>query len=311
MDETIAALRGTNVDRVESMWEPRCSWPPASARGSARPGLDVDQTIPFRDKQVMKEVLDAAGIRVPRSVRAPPSTPSAPVPTRSATRSSSSRSPGPARPTPTASTNPLGSTPSCRGSAACPRSASRSSSTPRSTRSTPSRAGGRIEFYNICWYRPRPLAMKQLEWVSPQVFALREPDAAALAGGVAMGHAVLEVMGLDDGFTHMEWYRTADGEVVFGEIGARARRRPPRRRHELRQRRRRVPGLGRSGVPRPVQPGGRPQVQRRPDLSSGRRVRAGSSTSRACPACWPRSASTSSSSTCSRSERRGGTGPAR
>jgi hypothetical protein len=28
-------------------------------------------------------------------------------------------------------------------------------------------AGGRIEYHNVCWYRPRPLAMKQLEWVSP------------------------------------------------------------------------------------------------------------------------------------------------
>jgi hypothetical protein len=35
-----------------------------------------------------------------------------------------------------------------------------------------------------------------------------------------MGHAVLDVMGLDAGFAHMEWYLTADGEVVFGEIGA-------------------------------------------------------------------------------------------
>jgi hypothetical protein len=28
-------------------------------------------------------------------------------------------------------------------------------------------------------------------------------------------------MGFQDGFTHMEWYLKADGEVVFGEIGAR------------------------------------------------------------------------------------------
>ncbi|MEM6575960.1 MAG: hypothetical protein AAF736_16915 [Pseudomonadota bacterium] len=28
-------------------------------------------------------------------------------------------------------------------------------------------------------------------------------------------------MGFQTGFTHMEWYRKADGEVVFGEIGAR------------------------------------------------------------------------------------------
>jgi hypothetical protein len=32
---------------------------------------------------------------------------------------------------------------------------------------------------------------------------------------------VLKALGFRDGFTHMEWYRKADGEVVFGEIGAR------------------------------------------------------------------------------------------
>jgi hypothetical protein len=36
-----------------------------------------------------------------------------------------------------------------------------------------------------------------------------------------MGLAVLEAMRFSTGFTHMEWYRKADGEVVFGEIGAR------------------------------------------------------------------------------------------
>ncbi|NNF51077.1 MAG: hypothetical protein HKN59_01440, partial [Gammaproteobacteria bacterium] len=32
---------------------------------------------------------------------------------------------------------------------------------------------------------------------------------------------VIAAMGFETGFTHMEWYRKADGEVVFGEIGAR------------------------------------------------------------------------------------------
>lgn len=36
-----------------------------------------------------------------------------------------------------------------------------------------------------------------------------------------MGEAVLRAMNFRDGFTHMEWYRKADGEVVFGEIAAR------------------------------------------------------------------------------------------
>ena len=36
-----------------------------------------------------------------------------------------------------------------------------------------------------------------------------------------MGADVLAALGFTAGFTHMEWYRKADGEVVFGEIGAR------------------------------------------------------------------------------------------
>ena len=36
-----------------------------------------------------------------------------------------------------------------------------------------------------------------------------------------MGVRVLQALGFSTGFTHMEWYRTADGEAVFGEIGAR------------------------------------------------------------------------------------------
>jgi hypothetical protein len=32
---------------------------------------------------------------------------------------------------------------------------------------------------------------------------------------------VLDALGFRTGFTHMEWYRKHDGEVVFGEIGAR------------------------------------------------------------------------------------------
>ena len=32
---------------------------------------------------------------------------------------------------------------------------------------------------------------------------------------------MLGALGMGDGFTHMEWYRKADGEVVFGEIGCR------------------------------------------------------------------------------------------
>ena len=39
--------------------------------------------------------------------------------------------------------------------------------------------------------------------------------------GITLGRGVLKALGMGDGFTHMEWYLTPKGEVVFGEIGCR------------------------------------------------------------------------------------------
>jgi hypothetical protein len=65
------------------------------------------------------------------------------------------------------------------------------------------------------------LVARSNEWISPQVVALRNPDQPELAGGLKMGYEVMKALGFETGFTHMEWYQKADGEVVFGEIGAR------------------------------------------------------------------------------------------
>ena len=80
---------------------------------------------------------------------------------------------------------------------------------------------GKIAYYNIAWYRPRPLIARSNEWISPQVIALRDIDRPEFEGAIDMGRRVIEILGFDTGFTHMEWYRKADGEIVFGEIGAR------------------------------------------------------------------------------------------
>jgi hypothetical protein len=82
-------------------------------------------------------------------------------------------------------------------------------------------AHGRVLFENMLWYRPRPLQMRMHEWISPVSIALRDLDVPDVQGGRRMGRQVLDALGFQAGFTHMEWYRKADGEVVFGEIGAR------------------------------------------------------------------------------------------
>jgi hypothetical protein len=82
-------------------------------------------------------------------------------------------------------------------------------------------AGGKILYEHVGFYRPRPLVARQEEWISPQTLSLRDIDTPWVKDGVAMGHDVIRALGFDTGFSHMEWYRKSDGEVVFGEIGAR------------------------------------------------------------------------------------------
>ncbi len=82
-------------------------------------------------------------------------------------------------------------------------------------------ANGEVLFQNVCWYRPNPLIQRSHEWISPQTVALRDLSVPYLQPGIALGRSVLQALGFRDGFTHMEWFRTARGEAVFGEIGAR------------------------------------------------------------------------------------------
>ena len=86
-------------------------------------------------------------------------------------------------------------------------------------------ADGQDPFENVFWYRPRPLQMRMHEWISPVSISLRDLTVADIQGGREMGAEVIAALGFDAGFTHMEWYRKPDGEVVFGEIGARLRAR--------------------------------------------------------------------------------------
>ena len=53
------------IHRVECLWEPYVILAARIRERLGLPGLTVEKTIPFRDKEVMKRVLDAAGIRTP------------------------------------------------------------------------------------------------------------------------------------------------------------------------------------------------------------------------------------------------------
>ena len=214
-------LRGHALDRIECLWEPAMVLAARLRESLGVPGMRVDQVLPFRDKERMKQVLDGAGIRTPRHYPAH----SVAECWEAAKRIGFPLILKPIAGAGSADTYRLDDRDQLR--AVLPRlrhvpvvSVEEFVDGEEYTFDTIT-IGGEIAYYNIAWYRPRPLIARSNEWISPQVIALRNVDDPTLAGGVEMGRQVIAALGFDTGFTHMEWYRKADGEVVFGEIGAR------------------------------------------------------------------------------------------
>lgn len=215
------ALRGRRLDRVECLWEPGIMLAARLREVFGVPGLTRPAAALYRDKERMKRALDDAGIRTPRHRSAG---------TAAACWEAAEAIGYPLIVKPIAgagSADTYRVTDAAELRAVLPRlrhvtevSVEEFVDGEEYTFDTVT-AGGRIAYFNIAWYRPRPLVARSNEWISPQVIALRDVGRAELAGGIEMGRAVIEALGFDTGFTHMEWYRKPDGEAVFGEIGAR------------------------------------------------------------------------------------------
>jgi formate-dependent phosphoribosylglycinamide formyltransferase (GAR transformylase) len=214
--------RKVRIDRVECLWEPAMVLAARLREALGLPGMGVQQTLAFRDKERMKQVLDAAGIRTPWHKRAR---------TADECRVYADECGFPVIVKPIAGA----------GSTDTYRIGSR-----QELESVLKRIGhveevsveeyvegdeftfdticadGKVLYENVAFYRPRPIEEKKHQWISPSSICLRDIEAAELQDGRRMGFEVLEALGFDTGFSHMEWYRKADGEVVFGEIGARS-----------------------------------------------------------------------------------------
>jgi biotin carboxylase len=225
-EDAVAAIvrqlaRQVRIDRVECLWEPYMILAARLREMLGLPGLTVAETAPFRDKERMKQLLDAAGLRTPRHES---------TETVAGVWAAAERLGFPLIVKPIAG---AGSADTYRADSAAeldailpalrhvPRVSVEEFVDAEEFTYDTICADGRVLFENICWYLPRPLLTKLHEWVSPVTIALRELDRPNLQGGRVLGAAVLKVLGFRDGFTHMEWYRKADGEVVFGEIAAR------------------------------------------------------------------------------------------
>jgi len=225
-EDAVAAIvrqlaRQVRIDRVECLWEPYMILAARLREVLGLPGLTVAETAPFRNKERMKQLLDAAGLRTPRHES---------TETVAGVWAAAERLGFPLIVKPIAG---AGSADTYRADSAAeldailpalrhvPRVSVEEFVDAEEFTYDTICADGRVLFENICWYLPRPLLTKLHEWVSPVTIALRDLDRPNLQSGRVLGAAVLNVLGFRDGFTHMEWYRKADGEVVFGEIAAR------------------------------------------------------------------------------------------
>jgi hypothetical protein len=224
-DAVLAALHGlarhASFDRVECLWEPYMILAAVIRESIGLPGMTVEQTLPFRDKERMKQAIDAAGIRTPRHTSA----------TTVAAVWEAAEWIGypliikPIAGAGSADTYRVDSAPELTDVLPLLRHVPEVSveefiDGEEFTYDTVC-ADGSVLFENIMWYRPRPLQMRTHEWISPASIVLRDLTVPELQSGREMGAQVLTALSFRTGFTHMEWYRKSDGEAVFGEIGGR------------------------------------------------------------------------------------------
>lgn len=210
-----------SIDRVECLWEPGVMLAARIREALELPGMGVAQARLFRDKELMKQALDKAGIRTPRHVSAS---------TEDECRAAAEQIGYPLIIKPisgagSADTHRIDRKEDLEGvlkQVAHVREVSvEEFITGQEYTYDTVCANERLLFANTSWYRPQPLVGRTLEWVSPQTICFKHPDQPMLQPGRQMGKAVLTALGFDTGFTHMEWFLTDSGEAVFGEIAAR------------------------------------------------------------------------------------------
>lgn len=210
-----------HLDRVECLWEPYLVLAAQIRERLGLPGMSVQQTLPFRDKEHMKRILDGAGIRTPHhysattadQVRDAAHTIGFPVIVKPIAGAGSEH------------TYKVHDVQELEKILPALKHVSEVSveefvQGEDMTYDTIC-VDGHIQHTSIATYRPRALQMKENEWISPITITYRDVDDESLAAGRRMGEEVLQALGFQTGFTHMEWYKTPSGEAVFGEIGAR------------------------------------------------------------------------------------------
>lgn len=217
----LAGVGSHQMHRVVCLWEPGVVLAAKLREALGVPGMRVPQSLAFRNKDVMKQQVVAAGIRTARHVSA---TSVAQV------REAAHHIGFPVIVKPIAGAGSMdtvraGSATELELALARVRSYDEVNveefiEGEEFTYDTIC-IDGRIVYENVCYYRPNPLIARSTEWISPQTVGLRDLSPPDVKAGIALGHDVLKALEFGTGFTHMEWFYTKKGEAVFGEIAAR------------------------------------------------------------------------------------------
>ncbi|MEO8706017.1 MAG: ATP-grasp domain-containing protein [Kofleriaceae bacterium] len=214
-------LRGRTVDRILANWEPLVIVAARLRERFGMPGMSVDTVRGFRDKQLMKDRIEAAGLRVPRARRV------------HSVKDAWAALEAIGYPAIIKPISGAGSADTYKVES--PRDVERVLPQMQHvveaiceeyitgdeyTYDTASIAG--VPAYeSVTQYLPNALEMRSNEWISPIMLSVRDLTQPHITPGIELGRKAMLALGMGDGMTHMEWFRTASGEVVFGEIACR------------------------------------------------------------------------------------------
>ncbi len=80
---------------------------------------------------------------------------------------------------------------------------------------------GQPMFHSLTHYYPTPLEVMREPWIQWQVLLPREVDAPEYDDIRQYAFQTLQVLGMQTGLSHLEWFRRADGSIAISEVAAR------------------------------------------------------------------------------------------
>ena len=81
--------------------------------------------------------------------------------------------------------------------------------------------GGKALWHSITRYLPSPLEVLRNPWMQWRILTPREIDVPEYDDIRRVGEQALSALGMENGLSHLEWFRRPDGSVAVSEVGAR------------------------------------------------------------------------------------------